>query len=929
MPTNYLEIRKFQGLFLQANSFEVPDGAMEEAHNVILTHDNVISKIRGYYDYFNPGADTLFTTFIYDTRLLGVFADKIGYFTDTGTTPNQTGTRTGLTGETVTVAAPRIPRIAQANKNAYITTDLGVVKLESSTSNVYKAGAPPALDLRGQLLNGATNPLNNGETSGWRYLIGRRDGNSNLILGTPSDILQLANGSGGSRYARLELTLPSDITSADGKWFYQIYRSESVPNPGPVNSDFQLIKEAVLTSTDVTNGFVIYNDTILDFLRDNAAELYTNQNTREGEAQANARPPKCEDIVLYKSFMIYGNCTSRHLLPLQVVNPAALASGDYIEVRLGTGGTAHRYVARVGLGNQTEYVTGAGTTTITITRAAHGFSNGDVILVTDNPGGTAPLGLYTVSGVAANTFTITSTGNTAPAPEIQGVSNGTNYIFYLNPSTATADPLFDTAEGLVKAINRDPSSVVYANAGSPVDSPGSFRLTSKTFGSAIYVTASTSTVGGAFYPALTTATSDPAVVFSQNDNLPHAFYASKSDESEAVPLPNVFPVGARSKRIQRVLSLRDSLIIIKEDGVYRCTGDTIEGFSITLLDGTIFAAAANSAVVLNNTIYMLSNQGVAVITESAVQIISRRIEDVISPILGAATLDAQTAGLAYETERLYLLTTLEPNGTAASVTYVYNLLNESWTTMEFLFKGGSLGPGDVLYLATTADILQRERKSQTRVDSSGQNYPVTVGTVSSTAVVADIVMPAGVTPEVGDVVVKANVISRVRAVVFLSGTTYTVTFQRQTNLVNGDAVILYSRLVSTIKMAPFHAGQVGRTKQFSQMQLHTRAPTLSRLKIAFTNYSFQNSEELIWINPVTDAAGWGFFPWGSEPWGQEEGINTVRRTYPATPCRVYVPRFSQRTTYIQALLTHEEAAEEINIQALAYAVRAYQERVSV
>ena len=51
-------------------------------------------------------------------------------------------------------------------------------------------------------------------------------------------------------------------------------------------------------------------------------------------------------------------------------------------------------------------------------------------------------------------------------------------------------------------------------------------------------------------------------------------------------------------------------------------------------------------------------------------------------------------------------------------------------------------------------------------------------------------------------------------------------------------------------------------------------------------------------------------------------------TQPASIVRTYVPRFQQRNTFIQPTLEHASAGEAMNIQAVAFAVRAYGERTS-
>jgi hypothetical protein len=489
--------------------------------------------------------------------------------------------------------------------------------------------------------------------------------------------------------------------------------------------------------------------------------------------------------------------------------------------------------------------------------------------------------------------------------------------------------LQETAQAIVKAINRDPSSLIYAQYVSGAnDIPGKMRFQAKGFTAAMYLRANTTTAGGAFSPTLPASFAAGTQVYSRNDSLPHVFFSSKQNEPEAVPLVNSFTVGAKNKSIVRVHALRDSLIILKEDGVYRVTGDNTSNFNVTLLDSTVQILASSSSDVLNNQVVFLSNQGVCLVTESSVQIISRKIEDVIQPILGQSGLSGQTGGVSYESERLYLITTTDPNSTTATKTYAYNTLTDSWTTWTPLFKQAVIGPGDVLYLISTDNEILKERKKQTRIDFCEQNYPVTVGSVSVDTMSCQLTMPSGVVPQEGDVVVKSSVINSISDTpILVSANVYSVEFSRGSNLINADTPILYSRYESIIKTSPFHAGLVGRSKQFAQMQIHARDNSVSKLLITFVGNTYGSSEEIEWTAP-SPSGGWGQFPWGFVPWGQTSAINLTQGTTPAPIVRVWIPKFQSRNTFIQPYIVHREASEALNFQALTFSVRAYSERVT-
>lgn len=1006
MAFDYPEIRKCKGLFAQQNSFDVPDGALERSLNIVVNNDDIISKVRGYYQYYDPSSSILNNLFYYKSTLLAAFADKMAYFTDIGSSPNETGMATTLTGQAIAITSTRVSRSVEQNGNLYATTDNGVVKIDNYNAKVFKAGSPPALDLRGSFF-AANGPISGESEVGYRVCFGRTDANDNLILGAPSDILTLTNqkivaaswsrtsnivtvtsvghglatgmsitvsdstGAGdkvtdgshtitvttvdaftlsstasnttgtldytATRESLLEFSVPREITTAADLYFFQIYRTtqtnSSTVSPTP---DFRLIDQQTLTSAQITAGLVTYQDEIDDILVAFAPELYTNPNSREGELQANTRPPLCDDVALFANYVFFAKCTTRHVLDLSVVDAGSLSTGDYVELKVDA--TTRRYVARSGVGNKTTKSTSIANTggKIEITSAAHGLLNGDSIYISEITGGTLTDGAYFVVNKAADTFQIALTsGGVAIAYSavtslyFQGVTNGTYSIFQLNNSSLSVSvQLRDTAQGLIKAVNRDASSLLYGNYASGIsDTPGKIRFTAVGFTGVIYMRASSAGAGSAFAPILP-ATFD-GTVFSKNDNQPNVVFISKVGEPEAAPLLNKLTIGSKNKNILRILPLRNSLIVLKEDGVFKVTGDSPANFTSVPLDNTVFVIAASSAALLNNQVYFLANQGVCIATDSAVNIVSRRIELLIEPIIGQSTIAANTAALGYESDRTYQVSTNTPNDTTKTITYRHNTINDTWTESDVLFNAGVVGPGNKLFLVSSGNKLLKERKYGNRLDFVGQNYSGTVVSVSSDLLGA-VITVSGYAPQQGDLFLKDGVFSRIASSVLTTGSDYAIVFTKATNLIATDVEPLYERIESEIVYAPFHAGMVGRMKQFSQLQIHTRGPSVSRLTVGFTGYAFGGSEETVWnSSSVTGASGgWGNEPWGFFPWGLPDGINIINSTQPAPPIRLWVPLFQQRTTFIQTVIKHREAGESIDIQAMSWAIRAYKERVS-
>lgn len=1067
------EVKTFSGLFLQPNSFAVPDGAMERASNVVISDDNVITKIRGFYTYYDPGSDVLNAVFPYQGKLIGVFTSKAGYFTSGGSSPNITGSLTTLTGESVTVTSERISRAMEQSGNLYVTTDRGVLKLDAYDATIYKAGTPPALDLRGTL-DSANGALDGDKAVAYRVLFGRQDANGNTMLGAPSDAIVLTNSkvtgatytsSGGgpytvtvtvagghnlttgmsitvsdatdddadgtytvtvtgattftystalgdpqtgsldyatSRAPILEFSIPSEIDNAADKYFYQVYRSSQVSAAADPFPDYRLIGQNTLTAAELAAKVVFFEDVVDEVLVTYAAELYTNPNSREGEAQANARPPLCDDVTLYKDMAIYAGCIYRAAMDVDVIDPTVMSSGNYVETLvvindmaiytsagagpytvtvtspahgLSTGqsilvknassanadgtytvtvtgtdtftysaasdpdggaltfGLIRRYVARTWVGNSNVVADSASiaSTTVTVNYTAHGLATGDTIYVSNAKGtGTLPSGAYTitVTGADAFTFAVGVAPTTLTNLSFQGVTNGTYPIFTLDASGSAAVRLRATARGLIKAINRDTSSLIYANYVSGVtDTPGQMRFLAKGFTGTISIRASSDAMGAGFSPPLPSSFTAGDQVYSIGEAKPNVLAVSKLLEPEAAPLANQVTVGSRNKAILRVAALRDSLIVLKEEGVFKVAGDSPGNLSATPLDVTVYCVASNSVALLNNQVYALTNQGVVAITDNSVEIISRRIENAIEPIVGLETIESEAAAIAYESDRTYRLSVPGPSDTARTVTYIYNTINDTWTESTLLFSGGVVGPGNVLYMISDGGELQRERKTGRRYDFCGQNYATLVVSVALDGLSAVVTVTVG-SPAAGDIIVHDNVISRVRAVA-AAGSDWTVTFYKPTNLAASDSVELYKGYRSEVRFSPFHAGLVGRGKHFAQLQIHQRQNNITRLSVQFATQSFGGSEITEWLlSSVSSTSGWGNEPWGFFPFGLADGINLLQTSQAGPIVRIWVPKFAARTTWIQPILTHDEAGEDMQIQALSWSVRAYQERVT-
>ena len=218
---------------------------------------------------------------------------------------------------------------------------------------------------------------------------------------------------------------------------------------------------------------------------------------------------------------------------------------------------------------------------------------------------------------------------------------------------------------------------------------------------------------------------------SDNEVSPNRLFYSKIDQPEAVPIVNYLDIGAKDKEILRILPLRDSLFVLKEDGVYIVTGTTAPNFASRLLDGTVRVEAADSAVVLNNQIYALASEGVVTITESGVEIISRPIENLIESFVNSKFTNYATIsfGVSYDYDKSYFLwAPTITSDTVATQCYRYHTITRTWTRWTKEATCGLVDDSEnKLYLGSgTRNYVDQERKELDRTDKCDRNFSLTI-----------------------------------------------------------------------------------------------------------------------------------------------------------------------------------------------------------
>lgn len=477
------------------------------------------------------------------------------------------------------------------------------------------------------------------------------------------------------------------------------------------------------------------------------------------------------------------------------------------------------------------------------------------------------------SGVAIND-TITIAGVTYTAKSSQNAAAAQFQVF---TSGTPAQNIANTAQSLVQVINQYSGSSagtppIYATYQSGVtDLPGIILLEERGIGGITFaVTASAH--GSAWNPQLPTSGTS---VSSSNNQYLNGLAFAKAGQPEAVPLVNQYFVGSAAYKILRILPLQNSLLILKEvEGVYRLTGYDPSSFIIDLVDSSTRLLAPDSAVVLNNQVWGLTDQGVTTITDTGSGVMSRPVEDQFLTLFGQdlSGLKQYSSGINYDTDRKYIL--LCPTGSAdisPTQAFVYNTFTRAFTRWPISKTCGYVNPtDDKLYLGdAVAAYVNVERKTYSYLDFVDEGVSYTITSFSGNQVF----------------LTTTNQI-QVGARLFQSSSVQSLITQVQPGYVvvqdqltwSAGAVTVYSPINCLAEWTPISISNPGTMKQCPEISMIFKSQAFNSATLSFgTDVSPSYSPVTIMGNI---SGLWGLFPWGTQPWGGAPVAGPVRTLIP-------------------------------------------------
>jgi hypothetical protein len=530
------------------------------------------------------------------------------------------------------------------------------------------------------------------------------------------------------------------------------------------------------------------------------------------------------------------------------------------------------------------------------------------------------LTLVGTSGLTGNTITLAGTTYNFGASEI--ISGGGSPQALVSATGTAAVDIDLTARSLVRVINRYASNTsVYAYylSGSG-DLPGQMLIEARSMGASSFTVLSSNTTIQAMFNSPPPVGTPNSKSTSSNDQSKNGLFYSKSQQREAVPIGNKLSIGPANTNILRIAALRDSLIILKEEGVYRLTGEDPNSFSVTPLDLTVKCRSADSVVVLNNEVYMIANQGIVKVSDTGVEVISRAIEPNILPLLTYSNISL-SYGISYESDKSYLLSMpTQSSDTDNNQIYVYNTFTRAWTRYTFGFTSGvHESTFDKLYF-TKADqnAVFQERKTFSNEDYVDPEVSITITALNSTTNEVTFTV-SGTTPEVGWAIEQNSTRVVVTSVTNTSGSTWVAILL--TSLPSSwttGAALLFPSVDMEIKWDTWSADAPGLLKQVRQVEMLADNiagnNTASSVILTFETDIGETDGE---VTVVTSSSTWSLSPWGGFTWGGTKDNSG----YPT-----YVPKLQQYCRLMNPGLRFVNANEKLAMSGLVLTYEMISER---
>jgi hypothetical protein len=708
------------GLFTDPGPFTAaPEGALAEAHNVIVLRPGVIEPRPGFQWQVDSAINaaggmhvrTMYTdpndvVFVWATDFGSWLMRRFGTATITGPGEFSIGK----------------VRVCPTGGRALFTANSGVCTLPlqlaspqyGSATLAYRSGLPQAhvttSTLAAALPAGypaAGAWLANNNYVAYRFTIRRRLANGTVLESAPSNRMIVANTSGGARCVQMFNALGNPVIYAEP--LPGGFASATYDNPiegdelciyrGPAGTSAEPSDEmrfvCALPYDPVTSGFFDESGTaaFIDTLPEaqlTGPALYTNE-TQEGAFLANYRAEYARDITLYNGMTFYAGARTAQRVDL-VLNRLATATTvvdpqkEFYSYQF-TGDTL------------------IGTNTIlnatNIRNAAIGMA---ISSAAPTAAGTFPVDTF-ITAVDRTTNTITLS-QSALVTALGGSLTAWDWIdvdgtkMYYAPSagfagTLPANYFRESAQSLEGRVN---DSFVWF--------PLQTYVTGTTQTSQLAITITRSDCDGASFDVTASKPNawDKKIsynvpVASAQLGSPATLQWSKLGEPEHCPLPYRTVVGDAAHPIRRILVARSSLLIFKDDGLYQCFGQLPEELTFEPLDRTIVLpisdgdrdAPSDWVARYNDQVFAMTARGPMSITDAGGTLVGAPILETLrywlGDLFGGGNSDGRGIVTDYAGRRVVFM-----YAGANGIAFVLDVDTGLWTTWSLGQSAGGYSP---------------------------------------------------------------------------------------------------------------------------------------------------------------------------------------------------------------------------------------------
>lgn len=439
--------------------------------------------------------------------------------------------------------------------------------------------------------------LPKGYHAGYRLVGYSKDAAGLIRRSAPSQIYDVAFPDTGGQSPGAYVLITSSFTHQPRYDTVEIYRSRAFPIGTQLDDEMQLVL------TIPVSGFLVSPDLVPQESR--GAVLYTSPS-RGGILEQNDPPPACACIAVFKGSLFFGNTRG----------PATLL-----------------YSLSWG-GDVTGSATGIGTrqATGTFTNASNQVT-GVTPLTGLEPGQKIDTGTFQryITAIVGSTLTLDSA---APSGGVLPFT-ATDQLWV---GTTPADPRDPSAAVLAALPNTTITQIIPAQNGYGY----TVSMVSDSRGPVAAGYTVRATHGGSYSAPLPlyTAAQRPWT----QDVFPGGLFWSKPDEPEHVAPINYAFVGEQKKSILGMVPTRDALFILKEDGIWRLTGQA-GTWRIDPFDPTTICILPNSVRKLHGRAIFLSRKGVVCVGDAGVEIVSAPINDLLRVISDGILTRFLTSGL--------------------------------------------------------------------------------------------------------------------------------------------------------------------------------------------------------------------------------------------------------------------------------------------